>query len=301
MQLSMGLRVVLVLLSSVLLSACLVGKDTTKDYTITLPSKLPTYGNGHYINFGYELYQVPSSGFTTSTQGGIEMTWRLSSVSLPFGLGWRTEVMQQQIKENTVVDGERYSIQYLKQDSNGSVLLNAFKGITTSSSYWPDLDGVLATPQEPETKTIFSSPIDDGAGTSLVGVPQHLNKALDFYVMGATCNESAGSGNCAQVAQFNFSDYTIVGIDNIVTPLGNMETYRLHYSGIMSPTMVISETAYFDYRVSCGTPGSLNPVNFVGDVWIYPPIGPVKLQNLCSSGARVIKFIAQITSTNLPH
>lgn len=299
MRLSMGLRWGLLLCSGGLLSACLVGKDDIKNYTISLPSQLPIYADGHYINFSYELYQVPSSSFNTSTQGGIEMTWKSSSLTLPFGLGFRTQVLQHQVTE-TNFEGERISIQYLTQDSSGSVFLNAFKGSSANSSYWPaDLDGVLSAPDAPLTKTILTSPIDDGTtGGSLVGVGQHLNQALDFDVMGLCTSTS-----CTKVARFTFSDYTIVGIDNIQTPLGNMEAYRLRYSGVLSPepSMTTVETAYFDYRVSCGTAGSTTPVTFVGDVWIYPPIGPVKLRNLCNSGSRTVNFVAQINSTNLPH
>lgn len=299
MRLSMGLRWGLVILSSAGVSACLVGDDITKNYTISLPSKLPTYADGHYINFNYELYQVPSSGYTTSTQGGIEMTWALSSLILPFSSEVRTPVLQQQVTE-TNIEGERIAIQYITQDpTSGSILLNAFKGVMTSSSYWPDSNGGLAAPDVPETRTIFSSPIDDGAGGSLVGIPQHSGGALDFTVMGSC------TSTCTQAAQFTFSDYTIAGIDNIETPLGTFEAYRLHISGTLTPSAVISETAYFDYRVSCGTAGSTAQVTFDGNVWIYPPIGPVKLQNLCSttvSGSpRVVNFVAQISSTNLPH
>lgn len=302
MRLSMGLRWGLLLCSGGLLSACLVGKDDIKNYTISLPSQLPIYADGHYINFSYELYQVPSEGFATSTNGGIKMTWRLSSLTLPFGTISRTSVLQHQVTE-TNFEGERVSIQYVTQDDSGSVFLNGFKGITTTTGYWPDSSGALNDPEEPELKKIFASPIDTGVtGESLVDIAQHSGGALDFKVMG-----SCSANTCTQVAQFNFSDYTIVGIDNIQTPLGNMEAYRLHYSGFLSPelSMTTVETAYFDYRVSCGTPGSIERVFFEGNVWIYPPIGPVKMQNLCSTtvdgNPRTVNFVAQINSTNLPH
>lgn len=301
MRLSMGLRWGLLLLSGVLLSACLVGKDKTKNYTISLPSKLPTYASGHYINYAYEsFYFSTNDSFSTNFTGGIGVTWAQSALTLPFTSNLRTPVLLHQVKE-TNVDGERYSMQYITQDGDGSILLNAIKGVSTSTSYWPDSDGTLNNSGEPDLINIFTSPIDTGLpGGSLVGIKQHTGGARDFKVMG-----SCDSSSCTQIAAFTFSDYTIDAIETISTPLGKFEAYRLHYSGIMTSQAVIPVSAYFDYRVSCGLPGSTSNVSFEGNVWIYPPIGPIKLQNLCStidgSTSKVINYNAQITSTNLPH
>jgi hypothetical protein len=74
----------------------------------------------------------------------------------------------------------------------------------------------------------------------------------------------------------------------------------------MTPTQALATAPpHFDYRTACWTPGSAESVSFFGSVWIFPPIGPVQIQNDCISGAgpsaTTHSYIAKITKTNIKY
>ena len=119
---------------------------------------------------------------------------------------------------------------------------------------------------------------------------------MDFKIMGE-CTSSA----CTSLADFFFTEHRInSAIEKRSTPLGNFETYHLRYNGRMITRTMQTAPPHFDYRTSCWTPGDITTVTFEGDVWIYPPVGPVKIENLCTAGSYTLRYEAQIVGTNLP-
>lgn len=282
-----SVSVVLVGVCSVLLlTSCLVsGKDKTKKYTISLPANLPIYQAGDYILMQYvDPYLV--NGNRQSPNSNISMRWDLSQLTEPFTGQFRNTLRY-------VFQGaDGSAVQYVTQDTQGSIFLHAFGGVNAQNNFWPDAEGILSNGDPaPLPMQVFWSPIHDGAAE---------NK-LNFFVMGE-CNTSA----CASLADFNITESEVASsVREVVdAPLGHFETYRIHYGGTMNARTMNSIPPHFDYRISCWTPGNVGTVSFEGDVWIYPPIGPVQIQNTCTassnSGFVTIKYTAKITGTNLP-
>lgn len=286
----------------VLLASCLVngkGNQQPKEYTIDFPASLPLYAPNDYIAMRYASYIVngtaesPPNGIT-----GITMRWQLSSLAGPFTGSARTSVLR-----FTFQDAVGTAVQYITQDSTG-FFLHGFGGLDSiipeqKDTYWPDKDGVLDSPDLPEPVQVFWSPFTDSAGASTTLDINHADAGgMNFKVMGEC--DSAG---CKSLADFIFSEHQISStIEKISTPLGKFETYHLRYSGSMITRTMQTAPPHFDYRTSCWTPGIISTVTFEGDVWIYPPIGPVKIQNLCTvvGSSHTLRYEAQIVGTNLP-
>jgi len=286
--------------SVVLLASCLVsGKDKSKNYRITsFPANLHIYAPGDYILMQY-LNPYLVNGSPQSPGNSITLSWEQSTPPVPFIGNSNAALLRFVFKQ-----AAGSAVQYVTQDATGSVLLKAFEGVGVSQTgqkngFWPDRDGVLQQPDQPDTVQVFWSPFD----SSTLGTNFADKQQMDFHVMGE-CDSSA----CKSLADVNFTEHVVnnSGIEIISTPLGNFETYHLHYSGTMNARAMASTTPpHFDYRISCWTPGTAGTVTFSGDVWIYPPIGPVQIENFCASstansGYQTVKYSAQITGTNLP-
>ncbi len=285
-----------------LLTSCLVGSGSKpKTYKMTTaPSHtLPIYTNGHYISMQYESYLVGSS--PQSPGSGITMSWRDSVLPLPFNLGTRSAL------RFAFEELSGTAVQYIKQDASGSVFLHAFEGVGSSipgsqtHMFWPNKSTSLTSPTAPSPVQVFWSPIEEGDG-----VDRAIGGALDFNIVGecdgTTCNSigtmtaSSQSGPGLKV--------TSSTIQVVTTPLGNFQTYNIRYAGTLAVTnypSTVTATVGFDYRASCLRPGQNGTASFEGEIWIYPPIGPVKIRNYCvPSVGTPISYSALITGTNLP-
>lgn len=310
MQTKLGLGIVGAA-SVLLLGSCLVNSNkTAKSYTTT-STTLPAYSDGHHISMAYERYSVGAS--SEIPNGGITMKWNQTALILPFTGAIRSSVLRYVFEE---AGGS--SIQYITQNESRSIFLHALEGIGTTAaglpknSFWPDRDEVLLS-GEPESIQVFWSPITPGIDHSKDG-------ALDYFIMG-----ECDSGGCKSVATMKTAPYippnppqspedvAIPGFEITVggdadkqmvnTPLGNFQSYHLRYRGTLIVTRPYTGSS-FDYRTSCLTPGTVGRADYDGEVWIYPPIGPVKIRNYCfpsgPSGGKPISYTAQITGTNLP-
>lgn len=286
--------------ASVMLASCLVSsKDKQpKDYTISLPASLPLYAPNHYIAMRYASYVV--NGTAESPPNGIDgitMRWELASLTEPFTGSLRTPVLR-----FTIQDAVGSAVQYIKQDSTG-IFLHGFGALGSTiqdqqeSTFWPDANGLLSSPEVPKEMQVFWSPFADSTGASTTLDINHADAGgMNFKVMG-----ECDSIRCKSLADFIFSEHKISPtIEKISTPLGNFETYHLRYQGSMETRVMQSAPPHFDYRTSCWTPGDISTVTFRGDVWIYPPIGPVKIENSCTVGSYSLRYEAQIVGTNLP-
>ena len=282
--------------SIIFLASCLISnKHKNKPYAITLPAKLPVYANGHYISMQYESYFVGGSSLTPSS--GITMSWKESGVPLPFGLGFR-RALRYEFQE---LNGS--SVQYITQDTNRSIFLHAFEGIgaanpgSQTSTFWPNKGLLLVAKNAPTPVQVFWSPMDSNTGE------RAGDNALNFNILGecdaTTCNPIAAQPIPGEALGYFVDPVT----QSVSTPLGDFETYHIHYSGSLAvtnyPTLPIPVS--FDYRASCLRPGQNGTVFFEGEIWIYPPIGAVKVRNYCvPSVGTAITYSAKITDTNLP-
>lgn len=283
----------------VVLASCLVdSKDQQpKEYTISLPASLPIYAPNDYIAMRYASYLVNGTAESPPNGiNGITMRWVLSSLTEPFTPQLRTPLLR-----FTVQDAVGTAVQYIRQDSTG-IFIHGFGGLNSiipeqKDTFWPDKDGVLNSSAPPEPVQDFWSPFTDSTGASTtLGVNHADALGMDYTVMGQ-CTSSA----CTPLAKFLFTEHQVSStIEKISTPLGNFETYHLRYKGSMETSVMESAPPHFDYRTSCWTPGIISTVTFEGDVWIYPPVGPVKIQNLCTAGSYTLRYEAQIVGTNLP-
>ena len=112
----------------VVLASCLVngkGNQQPKEYTIDFPASLPLYAPNNYIAMRYASYvvngtaQSPPNGIN-----GITMRWELSSLTEPFTAKLRSPLLR-----FTVQDAVGNAVQYIKQDSTGSIFLHGFGGL----------------------------------------------------------------------------------------------------------------------------------------------------------------------------
>jgi len=290
--------------SVVMLASCLVsGSNKNKNYTITLPAKLPAYSNGQYISMLYESYLVGGSPQSLNT--GITMSWQESILPLPFNLGSRSALRY------VFQEASGSAVQYITQDANRSIFLLAFEGIGSTNpgfqthTFWPNKTSLLSiTDGAPKSLQVFWSPIEDVTGTDRAN-----NGALDFNIVGecdlALCN-SFGKMEAFQPAagETGVGYFVDASTQVVPTPLGDFETYHIRYTGNLAVTnfpINFNASVAFDYRASCLHPGQNGTAYFEGEIWIYPPIGPVKIRNYCvPSVGTPISYIAKITGTNLP-
>lgn len=306
MNRTLNLKTAVVVASAMLLAACLVEDKTLKSYTISLPAKIPVYQNGQYINFGYDLFTV--NGVPQRASGYLQWKWEVSSLFKPFNTGILTPLMRFVVTE-APSDGENKAVQYVSQDSNGSMHLYATEGIGVAmesiqkSGYWVTTDPTLALGTDPTTNQILWSPIDDGGTTNIVGVNQadivvNGKKITDFYLAGP-----CGTAFCPAAATFTFSEFTINtgGFEEVETPLGKFQAYRLDYTGVVSVIADQPQIPLFDFRMSCWKVGEQGPVSFNGSMWIYPPIGPVQIKNACIFKNVNTYYIAKVNKTNLAY
>ncbi len=297
MRTKLGLA--LVVMTCMTLSSCLVGNSKAKTYKVT-SSALPAYTHGDYILMQYESYMVGSSPQSTST--GITMTWEDSILPLPFSLGPRSALrfVFQELNASAV--------QYITQDADGSIFLNAFEGIGSNTpgsqthTYWPNKSVSLAANNPPSPVQVFWSPLDPGRG-----IDRTIGGALDYNIVGecdsSVCNSIGSMEASDSGAGFKITDAPGNALQLVTTPLGNFETYNIHYAGTLTVTNPYSfkPTVAFDHRASCLAPGQNGTASFEGEMWIYPPIGPVKIRNFClPSTGPTITYTAQITGTNIP-
>ena len=301
MQTKLGLAIVSAA-SIMLLSACLVNTNNkTQSYAITLPAKLPAYIGDDYISMQYESYLI--GGLPQSPSTGITMSWQESVVPLPFSLGTRRAL------RFVFQDLSGSAVQYITQDTTGSIFLHAFEGTGSSipgsqtHTFWPNKSTMLTTPTPPNPVQVFWSPVEAG-----LGIDRAVSGALDFNIMGecnATSCEQMGSMKAFQPSgtQTGVGFAVTDGIQMVTTPLGVFETYNVKYAGTLTVTIPPTYTANvaFDYRASCLRPGQNGTATFEGEMWIYPPIGPIKIRNFCiPSVGQQTSYVAQITGTNLP-
>lgn len=285
-----------------LLMSCLVGSGSKpKTYKITTApsSNMPIYTNGQYISMQYESYLV--GGSPQSPGSGITMSWRDSILPLPFiNLGSRSAL------RFAFEDLGGTAVQYIKQDATGSIFLHAFEGIGSSipgsqtHMFWPNKSTSLTASNPPSPVQIFWSPIEEGTH-----VDRAIGGALDFNIVGE-CNTACNSiGNLTASSQSRAGlEVTSDTIQVVTTPLGNFETYNIRYAGTLAVTNYpssVTATVGFDYRASCLRPGQNGTASFEGEMWIYPPIGAVKIRNYCVPSVGIpISYTALITATNLP-
>ena len=304
-------RALVVGASVLVLASCLVDSGNSKTYTSS-STQLPVYSNGHVITMQYESYLV--GGLPQSPDRNLTMRWNQTTLTLPFTGTFRGPVLRYVFEEA----GGRNAIQYVTQDQSGSIFLHAFEGPGPTAtdfpknSLWPDpdRDGVLESNDNPEVIQVFWSPLT-------AGIDRALNRALDYFIMGE-CTSSA----CTSIAEMEATPYTpptpprdaqdipIPGFEvtsggkqSVTTPLGTFEAYHLRYRGTLTVTREHPIGPSFDYRTSCLTSGAVgSSVFYDGEIWIYPPIGPVKIRNFCfpSIGGASTSYIAQIISTNIP-
>ncbi len=302
--------------SVLLLASCLVGSNKSKSHT-TDSTNLPTYSDGHYISMAYESYAVGATFLTPS--GGINMKWGQTLLTLPFTSSIRP------VLRFVFEEAGATTVQYITQNESGSIFLHGFGGIGTATaglpnnSYWLDSNGVLqAGDPAPVPRQVFWSPIKDSFTSDGQPIERAKEGALDFDIMGK-CDVSA----CKSLATMkalpytapnppsNPEDISIPGFEitssvkqTVETPLGNFETYHVRYKGTLFVKQEDSAGSSFDYRTSCLKPGTVGRADYEGEIWIYPPIGPVKIRNRCFpsgyTGAAPISYIAVITGTNIP-
>jgi hypothetical protein len=306
MQGKVGL-VVLGAVSVVLLTSCFISSSKPKSYMITGSTSLPLYSDGHYISMQYDSYSVGAS--PQQQNGSITMRWQQSTLPLPFGPGNRSAL------RFSFQEAGGTAVQYVTQDTNGSIFLQAFEGIgsavpgTQTHTFWPNKDLILVTPNQPKSLQVFWSPIDQDVAGTATGLDHASNQALDYNIVGecdpTTCN-AYGSMTALQPSQDGTrAGYFVDKATQVVsTPLGNFETYHIRYAGTLAVTNfpnTFNPSVGFDYRASCLHPGQNGTATFEGEIWVYPSIGPVKIRNYCfPSVGTSISYGAQITGTNLP-
>lgn len=300
----LGLGSAILIAGPALLASCLVTQDKLKFYSITLPAKWPTYVDGHYIDFIYDIFLV--RGVPQPTAGSIRWSWEQSYQLLPFTGNTLTPVMRFTVAER-LGDGEKKSIQYTTQDGTGSMFLHATEGIGSTAtmvrqnSYWAHNAITLTNPATPISQQLFWSPINDGSSVNIIGE----NMAPTEWHLVGPCE----TANCPHAATLNFTELRInqptndpSAIEEIETPIGKFEAYRFDYSGSVTIAAGLQQVPpFFDYRMSCWTAGEQGVIYFNGSIWIYPPIGPVKLDNGCIFKSDQTYYSARVSKTNLSY
>ncbi len=285
------------------LTACLVQHDTVKSYTISLPAKWPVFKDGHYIEFLYDIYLA--DGLPQKTTGLVKWTWEQSYQLEPFTGTTITPIFRFSVLER-LGDGEKKSVQYVTQDTDGNMFLHATEGIGSTlnavrqNSYWATPETTLIKPMQPSPLQLLWSPIDTGT-SNIIGEEKATGTT---YLVGpcdsATC-PTAVTITMEQL-RINKNDLTGAAIEDVETPLGKFQAYRLDYTGkFLIDASVTVVPPNFDYRMSCWTPGVSGLVTFNGSIWIYPSIGPVQLENSCIFGGHGTYYSARASKTNLPH
>jgi hypothetical protein len=262
---------------SIGLTACLVEHKTVESYTIQTPAKWPTFVDGNYVEFLYDI--VLANGLPQKTSGSIRWTWESSYQLAPFTGTTVTPILRFSVSER-LGDGEKKSVQYVTQDSTGSMFLHATEGIgptvTTvrQNSYWAHTQPTLNSGSTPAPLQLLWSPIDTGT-TNIIGEDKSTGTT---YLVGPCDSASCPTAATITISELriNRSDLSGLAIEEVETPIGKFEAYRLDYAGTFSIDTALPVIPFFDYRMSCWTPGDLGTVTFNGSIWIYPAIGPVQ-------------------------
>ena len=265
-------------------------EETVPPITVNFPSYQAIYGQ-HRNRYAIV---APES----LIGGGVVMEWNPNNTFIPltdpFTAAPTTLPLVKLTTEVTLRGVPYFVTQYITQSTatadEGSMFLHAFDDTGSATDYWvagnPPLLDSLGFIQ-----TIFSPYQDDAATSGEKGVI-HSNS---YTVMG-NCTPAV----CQSVANV-IEEFTVIDqpLQVIPTALGEFETYRIDYSIFISPTNAPLLTSVLDYRTTCSFGDLTQTVNATGTVWVHPDIGPIKIQNQCSSGSVVTGYTAVLSFTNL--
>lgn len=283
--------VVTAVLTALLLSGCdFVDQKETENYAITLPAKLPIYNNGHYIQFRYKQFFV--NGQSVNKNGYLRFAWTAPSatITLPFNQGnLSTHVLPRTLLRFVATEflgegGPKYAVQYTTQDNNGSFFVHGFEGVGVTEStaandaYWPSEDLTFDSATTLTPFQLLWSPINDGAGTTYVGmdfVAQNLVPSQNLF-------DNCISGTCTKRGSIEWIEYRFeTTTESVKSAIGTFEAYRLRYKGRLIVDAEFFPSPLLDIRLSCWSPGEEGTIEIAGSILIYPPIGPVAIDNGC--------------------
>jgi hypothetical protein len=143
------------------------------------------------------------------------------------------------------------------------------------------------------------SPIDSGS-TNIIGEDKSTGTT---YLVGPCDAASCPTAATITISELriNRSEPSGIAIEEVETPIGKFEAYRLDYAGEFNINASLPVIPFFDYRMSCWTPGETGTVSFNGSIWIYPSIGPVQIENACRFGSDSTYYSARVSKTNLAY
>jgi hypothetical protein len=230
--------------------------------------------------------------------GGLAMEWSPNNTFLPltdpFTSAPTTLPLTKFFTEVTLGGVPTFVTQYITQSTaaadEGSMFLHAFDDNTVSpTDYWVAGDPLLN--KLGFEQTIYSPYQVEAAISGEKGVV----RANNYIIMG-----NCAPGACLEVANV-VEEFTVIDqpLQVIPTALGEFETYRIDYSIVINPTNAPQLTSVLDYRTTCSAGDLTQLVTATGTLWVHPDIGPVKIQNQCSSGSVVTGYTAVLSFTNL--
>ncbi len=230
--------------------------------------------------------------------GGVVMEWNPDKTFIPltdpFTSAPTTLPLVKLTTEVTLGGVPTFVTQYITQSTavadEGSMFLHAFDDPSSPIEYWVAGNPSLIAPVG-NVQTIFSPYQIEATTSGEKGVLRSYN----YTVMG-NCTPTV----CQAVANV-IEEFTVIDqpLQVIPTALGDFETYRIDYSIFISPTNAPQLTSVLDYRTTCSSSDLTQSVNAIGTMWVHPDIGPVKIQNQCSSGTVVTGYTAVLSFTNL--
>ena len=270
-----GAFVATIIVASISLLSCdFIDDDkVTPPIAVSFPSYQTIYGNGDRNRYVIE----------SPIAGEIVMVWERNTflpLTDPFTSA-QTDLPLVKFTGTVTLGGVATSVtQYITQSTDpadeGSMFLHAFDDPLSPIEYW--VAGDSSRSSLGSVQTIFS-PYQIDAATSGEKDVTHTN---DYTVMGS-CTPTV----CQAVANVSES-FTVINqpLQVITIPaLGEFETYRIIYSITVSPTNVPLLTSVLDYRTTCGVSDLTQTIIATGTLWVHPDIGPVRIQNQCSSVA----------------
>ena len=240
-------------------------------------NELHTIENGDYLEFDVMGQAILSLGTPlVAVSGTLRIEWFIDAIPEPFNGPAITPVLRE-VSTLQLDNGipSATTTRYLQQDIDGLKLLAVLDGaeyywVTHEAAALNDLQGFY----------YLTSPVFPGN----YGMANH--KFLHDCDTGIVC---------AGTAMFVSESQSLLGNLDITTPLGRFDALRIDYDGYVDSLAMVTNTA-LDIRNSCDPTNA----NYFGSLYLFPEVGIVSLENICSAvDGTGYSIIANLSDTNI--
>lgn len=277
------------------LTACdFLDNENSAAIVIGFPSALRTYLDNDQITYTLADGNVTIGGNSTTFNGTLTMDWDNTVLTDVLNA---TSVPLVQFNTTEVIDAASISAtQFITQPAvaavdEGSVTLHAFRD-AFGNDFWVDTNDDFTTN---EAYKILFSPFQADINTAgQKGIVQPFN----FKVMG-NCNATICEHVATVTGSFTVADEQL---QLVTVPAGKFETYKINYNYIVTPIIGVIDPPVIDFRSSCVAADTKQTATVLGDMNIFPNIGPVRISNRCSStgaGLSFKSYTALLTKTTI--